>query len=62
MIVEVGDKVIDEYLGDGEIVRDLDSSIRGAFLVKFDETPPFRYNMSQNPTLAFGSNLTLQKL
>lgn len=59
--MKIGDKVTDEYLGNGEIVDDLNRSIKGAFMVKFDITPDIRYNMGENPTLAFKENLMLKK-
>ncbi len=58
--MKIGDKVIDDYLGDGEIVNDLTHIIKGAFMVKFDKTPPIRYNMGQNPTMVFNNSLKLQ--
>ena len=59
--VKIGDKVKEDYLGNGEIVDDLNKNIRGAFMVKFDKDPPIRYNMGNNPTLIFGSELILQE-
>ena len=58
--MKIGDKVTHEYLGDGEIVDDLKLLSTTAYMVKFDKIPPIRYNMGENPTLAFESNLTLK--
>ena len=55
--MKIGDRVTHEYLGDGEIVNDLNG--RGVFMVKCDKTPNIRYNMGENPTLVFKSNLTI---
>ena len=59
--MKVGDKVRHDFLGNGEITDDLDMCIRGAFMVLFDNVPSFRYNMCDNPTLVFRSELTLQE-
>ncbi len=58
--MKLGDKVVDDYLGDGEIVNDLTHIIKGAYMVKFDKTPSMRYNMGQNPTLVFADKLELR--
>ena len=55
------DRVVDEYLGVGSVVHPiksgLDSKLTIAYIVLFDKTPDFRYNMGVNPTLAFASSL-----
>lgn len=57
--MNIGDRVHDDYLGDGEIVDDFDKRVADSFMVKFDTTPPTRYNMGENPTFIFRSSLKL---
>jgi hypothetical protein len=56
-----GQRVIDEHLGAGTVVRpiksSLDSQLCVAYMVRFDKTPDVRYNMGENPTMVFPSSL-----
>jgi hypothetical protein len=56
-----GDRVMHNYLGAGTVEQVVESSYvmnyMFAYIVRFDETPSVRYNMAQNPTLVFASNL-----
>jgi hypothetical protein len=49
----VGDRVEDEYLGLGTIEQLDCAGLRGFHLVRFDTTPPVRFNMGENPTAVF---------
>ena len=60
MKFKVGDRVNDDYLGNGTIER-LNVAMPGLHLVKFDVTPDVRYNMGENPTAVFGDQLKLIK-
>jgi len=55
------DRVVDDYLGAGSVVRPiksgLDSKLTIAYIVLFDKTPDFRYNMGENPTMVFTGSL-----
>jgi hypothetical protein len=53
MEMKIGDRIIDEYLGRGEIVKIFGNSYSRLYLVMFDETPPYKYNMGDNPTIVF---------
>ena len=59
-----GDRVIDDHLGPGciecEIRSSLDSGLVIAYMVLFDKTPDFRYNMAENPTMVFASALNAE--
>ena len=56
-----GDRVLDDYLGAGSVVRPiksgLDSSMFIAYMVLFDKTPDVRYNTVVNPTMVFTGSL-----
>ena len=56
-----GQQVVHDYLGKGEIVKliksSLDSKLTVAYMVRFDKTPPMRYNMRENPTMVFPESL-----
>jgi len=58
---KVGDRVVHENLGNGEVTKAiksaLDSRFIVAYLVHFDETPDVRYNMGYNPAMVFPSSL-----
>jgi len=53
---KVGDRVNQDFLGDGVITKltEMDWLV----IVKYDITPPIQYNMGENPTAEFESNLT----
>ena len=55
---KVGDRVKDSFLGLGTIVQLNCAGLRGFHSVKFDETPPIRFNMGENPTAVFEDNFT----
>jgi hypothetical protein len=50
-----GSRVRDEFLGPGTVVEEL--ALRGAFMVRFDQAPPFDYNTGFNPCLRFADTL-----
>lgn len=53
-----GDRVNHEYLGQGTFIKEIAS----LSLVKWDKTPPERYNMGENPCVVFTKELqTLEK-
>ena len=51
--IKFGDKVKHKYLGTGTFIK----KISLMSLVKWDKTPDIRYNMGQNPTPVFTSEL-----
>ena len=55
------ERVVDDYLGAGEVEEVIESSLQKglivAYMVRFDKTPDVRYNMAQNPTMVFPSGL-----
>lgn len=61
---EPGQRVVDEYLGAGEVTRpirsSLDSKVYAAYRGLFDTPPPVGYNMGGNPTMVFPGSLTLE--
>lgn len=50
----IGKRIYDDYLGYGEIVGIIDKYF---CMVLFDVTPPFRYNLAENPTLIISDSL-----
>jgi len=60
MTLKPGTRVINDYLGPGEVVRDLEQHIKGGWLVLFDTDPPYDYNMSLNPTYILKNKLKLE--
>ena len=52
-----GDRVIHEYLGKGTVIKANSIHLVGMALVKWDNQPPVRYNMGENPTAMFTSDL-----
>jgi hypothetical protein len=61
---KLNDRVVDAYLGAGEVKELIESSLqRGmvvGYMVLFDKTPDVRYNMGQNPTMVFPSALKVE--
>jgi len=55
--MKTGDRVRHDFLGDGEIT-DTNSCLDCFMMVKFDKTPPKEYNMCENPTIVFKTELT----
>lgn len=59
---KVGERVTDEYLGDDTVVEQicsgLDKRLIIAYIVLFDKTPDYRYNMATNPALVFADSVT----
>ncbi len=58
---DVGSRVNHNYLGDGEVTEAIYSrpftKEPMLYMVKFDVTPDVKYNMGENPTLAFPEDL-----
>jgi hypothetical protein len=58
------DRVLDDYLGAGSVVRPiksgLDSRMIIAYIVLFDKTPDVRYNMGENPCMVFTGSLKVE--
>ena len=56
-----GDRVLDDYLGAGSVVRPiksgLDSSMIIAYMVLFDKTPAACPNMGENPCMVLIGSL-----
>ena len=59
-----GQRVIDDYLGAGTVVKQINSSMDNnytvAYMVRFDKTPDVRYNMGENPTMVFPVSLRVE--
>jgi hypothetical protein len=56
MKFKIGQRVKHNYLGKGKIVKTF-KGLPFVFLVLFDKTPDVRYNMCQNPTPVFKTDL-----
>jgi hypothetical protein len=54
MKFKTGDKVYNKFLGYGKIVKDFDGDL---YMVLYEKTQPYRYNLRTNPTIEFGVNL-----
>ena len=58
---KVGDRVTDEYLGDGiviDIIKSFyNSKVAQFYIVLFDNTPDVRYNMGNRKCLVLPSSL-----
>ena len=61
--INVGDRVKDDFLGEGEVVKIIknDYGDDGAYMILFDKTPPVRYNMGENPALMFDTEKIVAK-
>jgi hypothetical protein len=60
--MKIGDRVKERDLGEGVVVEtssDMDSL--NLVMVLFDKTPPLRYNMGENPTAVWKSDLAVIK-
>ena len=59
MSLEVNDKVNDDFLGEGVVVKIIkgDNRYSFAYLVWFINTPPKDYNNGKNPCLRFKGSL-----
>ena len=51
----VGCRVVDDYLGAGEVTKRFDNF--SGYMVLFDRTPNVRYNGAENPALVFADAL-----
>lgn len=60
MNLKSNDKVIHNYLGPGKVVRSLEKYCKGLWLIRFDQDPPYEYNMSLNPTVVMDESLNLK--
>lgn len=59
---KIDDKVKDSgFLGEGHITKiiksDLDSKVIVGYMVMFNETPPTKYNMGENPCFMLNGEL-----
>lgn len=52
-----GQRVKDEFLGAGTVVEVLTVGLTPAAIIRFDETPPYEYNLGSNPCLRFQETL-----
>lgn len=50
----IGDRIVDNYLGSGEVLKIYSEFV---LLVLFDKTPEYQYNLSTNPCLCFTSDI-----
>ena len=56
MLFNIGDRIIDNYLGKGTIISRISLHM---FKIYFDNTPPYNYNCGENPTTRFVSEFKL---
>ena len=52
-IFKKGDNVIHEFLGTGEVIKNVEFMT----LVLFDDAPPIKYNLGENPCAVFTKEL-----
>lgn len=56
-MLKIGDRVKEVFLGEGEVTDYVKPKYLGLVFVKFDKTPPVRYNMGVNPAAVFTKDL-----